>query len=554
MNCAPTIDSTVAAADPITLEVVRNAIYSITEEMRVIVMRSARSPLLKEAGDLSCVLTDAEGRMIAQGSSDNPMHLGVMGFTVKELLKRIPAEALREGDVFFTNSPAIGGNHLPDVKAIQPVFFEGRLVAFAVSLSHWPDVGGALPGSYVPWATELHQEGLHLTPLRLFDADGPIQETLECVLANLRGRVERRGDIFAQRASTGVAVQRLLELFGRYGAEVVPACFERFIAESELRMRAALRALPDGTYQGEDFLDDDGLGHGPIAIRVAMTIDGERARFDFSGTDPQVPGPVNTTYFITCSGVYYACKALLAPDLPANDGCYRAFEVVVPPGTILNPAPDAPVVGGNHETSQRVADAVFKAFAQVLPERVVAGGITTSGLALFTGRWPDGRAWTLYETHGGGEGASARRDGSNAVRVHMSNVMNTPTEVIEAEYPLHVERHELREDSGGPGRRRGGLGLRRAYRLLGEHARLTTMMERFDVPPWGLFGGADGRGGRVRLERAGQDRAVRGKESLELVRDDLVVVEAAGGGGYGDPAAREPELVEGDRREAYIGA
>jgi N-methylhydantoinase B len=542
-----------SGVDPITLEVVRNAVMSITEEMRVIVMRSARSPLLKEAGDLSCILTDRQGRMIAQGSSDNPMHLGVMGFTVKELLKRFPADTLREGDVFFTNATAIGGNHLPDVKAIQPVFHGGELVAFAVNLSHWPDVGGALPGSYVPWATEIYQEGLQITPVRLFDADGPIEATLELVLANLRGRVERAGDIFAQRASTNVAVQRLRELFDRYTTPVVLACFERFMDESDLQIRAALRALPDGTFVGEDWLDDDGLGHGPLRIRVAVTIDGDRARFDFTGTDPQTPGPVNTTAFITCSGVYYVCKALFGPDVPANDGCYRALEVMVPPGTLLNPGPEAPVVGGNHETSQRVADALFKAFASVVPERVVAGGITSSGLALFTGRWPDGRAWVLYETHGGGEGASARRDGSNAVRVHMSNVMNTPTEVIEAEYPLEVERHELREGSGGAGRYRGGLGLRRIYRLVRD-ARLTTMIERCRVPPWGVFGGQPGAPSRVTLVWGADQRSLAGKESLQLLAGDRVVVETAGGGGYGEPAERPAGLVARDHHEQYVSA
>lgn len=539
------------AVDPVTLEVVRHGIFSIAEEMRVIVMRSARSPLLKEAGDLSCVLTDAAGRLIAQGSSDNPMHLGTMGFTVKELLRRVPAETIREGDVFFTNAPAVGGNHLPDVKAIQPVFHAGRIVAFAISLCHWPDVGGALPGSYVTWATEIYQEGLQISPIRLFTADGAVAETLDFVLANVRAPVERRGDIFAQAASTNVAARRLAEVFERYGTATVLACFERFMDESDALMRAAMGAVPDGVYRGEDYLDDDGLERRPIKIAVEISVRGETARFDFSESAPQVAGPLNTTYFITCSGVYYACKALLGPDIPANEGCYRALEVVAPPGSVLNAGPEAPVVGGNHETSQRVADAVFKAFARAIPERVVAGGITSAGLAILTGRWPDGRAWVLYETHGGGEGGGPRRDGTGAVRVHLSNVMNTPTEVIEAEYPLMVERHELREGSGGAGRQRGGLGLRRAYRVLGEHARLATMIERCDFAPWGLFGGQPGATSRVSLVRDEERRNLRGKENLELRRGDLVLVETAGGGGYGDPAERPAALVEQDRAEQY---
>lgn len=537
--------------DPVTLEVVRNAIFSIAEEMRVIVMRSARSPLLKEAGDLSCVLTDARGRLIAQGNLDNPIHLGVMCFTVKEFLLRFPPETLRDGDVFYTNAPAVGGNHLPDVKAIKPIFFEGRLVAFAVNLSHWPDVGGALPGSYVPWATDLTQEGLHITPIRLFDVNGPIQETIELVLANVRGRAEREGDIYAQLASAGVAARRLLEVFEQFGAPTVVACFERMMDESDLLMRTALREVPDGIYVGEDWMDDDGIVDRPIKIRVRVTVLGDQARFDFAETDPQARGPINTTYFITCSSVYYACKALLGPEIPANDGCYRPLTVDAPAGTLLNPAPHAPVVGGNHETSQRVADAIFRALAQAVPQRVQAGGITTSGLAVVTGHWPDGTPFTLYEVHGGGEGGSATRDGLSAMRVHMANTMNTPAEVIEHEYPLSVERQELRSGSGGAGHHRGGLGIRRVYRVLNDEARLTTMIERCVVPPWGLLGGEAGQPSRVTLERDGATRGLRGKESVELRRDDLVTVETAGGGGYGPPAERRTELAERDGREGY---
>ncbi len=539
------------AIDAVTLEVVRNAIFSVAEEMRVIVMRSARSPLLKEAGDLSCVLTDARGRLIAQGNLDNPIHLGVMCFTVKEFLKRFPPETLRDGDVFYTNAPTVGGNHLPDVKAIKPIFWEGELVAFSVNLSHWPDVGGALPGSYVPWATDLTQEGLHITPVRLFDADGPVRETLDLILANVRGRVEREGDIHAQRAAAEVAARRLHEIFAQFGTPTVLSCFERMMNESGQLMRAALTEVPDGVYVGEDWMDDDGIVDQPIRIRVRVTIAGDTATFDFDATDPQARGPINTTYFIACSSVYYVCKALLGPDIPANDGLYRALTVNVPEGTLLNPAPHAPIVGGNHETSQRVADALFVAFAQAIPERVQAGGITTSGLAVVTGRWPNGTPFTLYEVHGGGEGGSLHRDGLSALRVHMANTMNTPVEVIEHEYPLFVEESALRDGSAGAGRQRGGLGIRRLYRIANAEARLTTMIERCIVPPYGLLGGAPGEPSRVSLDRDGEQRTIKGKESVVLQHGDLVTVETAGGGGYGPPVERSAELAQRDLREGY---
>jgi len=540
------------APDPVTLEVVRNGLYAIAEEMSVIVTRSARSPLLKEAGDLSSALTDARGWLIAQGR-DIPMHMGVMGFTVKELLKRVPAERMRDGDVWYLNLPEVGGNHLPDVKAVRPVFFGGHLIAFAVNLAHWADIGGAVPGSYVTWATECYQEGLRIAPIRLFSASGPERDAIDLILSNLRGRDERLGDLFAQYAADDVAARRLVELFERYGPETVTACFERFHAESEAQMRAALRALPDGVWEGLDWLDDDGIEDRPVRIRVRIDKRGDEATFDFTGTDAQTRGPVNTTYFITCSSVYYAMKALAAPEVPPNEGCYRPLRVIAPRGTVLNCDPDRPVVGGNHETSQRVVDAIFKALAPVLPERVAAGGPTTAGVLIFGARQPDGRWAVLYEVHGGGEGATASKDGVSAVRVHMSNVMNTPIEVIEGEYPVLVEEQALRPGSGGDGTRRGGLGFRRAYRVLGDEVTLTTMLERRIIPPYGLAGGKDGAPYRITLNPGTPAlREVKGKETMRLAPGDLLLIETCGGGGYGPAAGRPAALVARDRLEGYV--
>jgi N-methylhydantoinase B len=536
------------AVSPIVFEVVRHAVLAIAEEMSVIVMRSARSPLLKEAGDLSSALTDAHGRLVAQGK-DIPIHLGVMAFTVKEFLNRVPRRALREGDVYYLNLPEVGGNHLPDVKAIRPVFAGGRLAAFAVSLAHWADIGGAVPGSYVPWAEDACQEGLRIAPVKLFDRRGPTR-AFDLVMTNVRGREEREGDCRAQYAAGEVAARRLGELFHRYGAPTVLACFAQMRAEAETGMRAAIRTIPAGTYVGEDWVDDDGHDDRPVRVRVTVRIEGGRAAFDFAGTGAAARGPVNTTPFVACSAVYYSLKSLVAPEVPGNDGCYAPIRVSVPPGTILNPPPDAPVVGGNHETSQRVVDACYKALATAIPERVTAGGPTTSGLLLF-GTRREGRWHILYEVHGGGEGAGAGRDGGHAVRVHMSNVMNTPAEVVETEYPIEVLHHALRPGSGGAGAHRGGVGLTRAYRVLAETT-LTTMLERRVVPPWGIFGGADGAPFRVTLARGSERRDVKGKETVRLVPGDVVLIETSGGGGYGDPAARSEAAAEADRREGYV--
>jgi N-methylhydantoinase B len=520
--------------DPITLEVIRNALTATAEEMSLVVMRSARSPLLREAGDLSSALTDADGFLIAQGR-DVPMHMGVMSFTVREFLKRVPKSRLAKGDVWFLNLPEIGGNHLPDVKAIRPVFVDGILRGFAVSLAHWADTGGGVPGSYVTSARDAWAEGLRISPLRVFTTDGVDDEKLDIILANVRGAEERKGDILAQFAATRMADERMNDVFSRHGTDVTVAAIAAIHNRAEEQMRNALRKIPDGTYEGEDWLDDDAAGGEPLGIRATVTIDGEHARFDFTKSDDAALGPINTTPFITAASVYYVMKTLFGPDIQPCGGCYRPFEVITRPGSVLEPGFDRPVVGGNHETSQRVADAVFKAFAQICPEKISAGGPTTSGLLLFGGRRADGVWTTLYETHGGGEGGRINRHGSNAIRVHMSNVMNTPAEVIEAEYPLRVNCQKLRQGSGGDGTHKGGEGQHREYQVLCNDMSVTSMFERRVVPPYGLEGGEDGLPFTVDIIKAdGSKSKMNGKENLHLDMGDVVKVQSCGGGGYGN--------------------
>ncbi|MFV2001849.1 MAG: hydantoinase B/oxoprolinase family protein [Paracoccaceae bacterium] len=523
--------------DPVTLEVIRNALCAIAEEMSLVVMRSARSPLLREAGDLSSALTDADGFLIAQGR-DVPMHMGVMSFTVREFLKRVPAERLAAGDVWFLNLPEIGGNHLPDVKAIRPVFIDGTLRAFAVSLAHWADIGGAVPGSYVPDATDAWQEGLRISPLRVFTADGVDDEKLAIILANLRGAEERKGDILAQMAATRAADGRLQRLFEQHGTALTVATITAIHDRAEAQMRAALRDVPDGTYDGEDWLDDDAGGGGPVAVRVSVTISGDQATFDFSDTDAAARGPLNTTPFITAASVFYVVKTLFGPEIQPSGGCYRPLKVITRPGSLLDPGIERPVVGGNHETSQRIADAIFKAFEPVCPDILSAGGPTTSGLVLFGGRRDDGVWSTLYETHGGGEGARTDRDGADVIRVHMSNVMNTPAEVIEAEYPLRINCQKLRPGSGGRGRHKGGEGLHREYQILCDDMSVTTMFERRVIPPYGLQGGEDGKRFSVHVVTSkGEKSELAGKTNVRLNAGDTVIVNSCGGGGYGAPDA-----------------
>jgi N-methylhydantoinase B len=534
-----------ARPDPFTIEVIRNALTAIAEEMSIVVMRSARSPLLREAGDLSSALTDAKGGLIAQGR-DIPAHLGIMGSTVQEFLKRVPVERLCPGDVWFLNLPEVGGNHLPDVKAIRPVYAEGAVQAFAVSLAHWADVGGARPGSYVPDARDAWQEGLRIPPFRLFHAKGADREKLDVVLANVRGCQEREGDILAQMAATRSADARLQDLFRRYGADTVQSAIADIHDQSEAEMRAAIRDIPNGEYFGEDFLDHDGIDDCPIGIRVRITIMDDTARFDFTESDDAARGPLNATPFTTWASVFYAMKAIAGPDIQPNAGCGRPLEVITRPGSVLNPPHDRPVVGGNHETSQRVVDAIFRAMEVAVPERLSAGGSTTSGLLLFSGTDPRTGMWTtLYEVHAGGEGARIDRDGGPTARPHMSNVMNTPVEIIESFYPIRVERQALRRGSGGRGRHCGGEGQERHYRILAPEMGMTSMVERCVFPPYGLQGGEAGEPFRIVVERAnGESQEISGKTHVTLYRGDCVIMNSSGGGGYGKPEMRQQEGKE----------
>lgn len=538
-----------APIDPVTLEVIRNALSAAAEEMSMVVMRAARSPLLREAGDHSSAITDRDGYLIAQGR-DVPMHMGVMSFTVREFLKRVPKEALAPGDVWFLNLPEVGGNHLPDVKAIRPIYLDGEIGAFAVSLAHWADTGGALPGSYVPFATDAWQEGLRIPPFRLFSAAGPDREKLDMVLANVRGAPEREGDILAQMAATKVAEERLHEMADEHGSNVIVDAMTAIHDRAEAQMRAAIREIPEGVYEGEDWLDDDAAGGPPLRIHASVRIVGGAAEFDFTQSADAARGPINTTPFITAASVFYVMKAVFGPDIQPCAGCYRPFSVKTRQGSVLEPALDKPVVGGNHETSQRIADAIFRAFASIVPEKLTAGGPTTSGLILFGGRRADGVWTTLYETHGGGEGARIDRDGMPVIRVHMSNVMNTPAEVIEAEYPLRVDCQRLREGSGGEGRFRGGEGLHRRYTVLCDDMSVTSMFERRVIPPYGLEGGEPGKPFRVTV-RSGTDEPYElpGKANIRLTTGDQVTVESCGGGGYGAPATNTDTTSKGAERK-----
>ena len=521
-----------AELDPFVVEVIRHGLSAAAEEMSLVMTRSARSPLLREAGDLSSAIMDAEGGLVGQGR-DIPIHLGAMAYTIRELLKIYPAERFREGDAVIYNLGILGGNHLNDVKVARPIYSEGRLIAFALSLAHWPDVGGTWPGSYYAAAMDTYQDGMRIPPVLISSREGMQPDALAMILHNVRDPVSCEGDMLAQIAATSAAERRVHDLCAQHGTEAFVAAMSRLHDLSEAEMRAAIAALPDGSFEGEDWIDFGDPGSGPARIHVRITIEGDEAVIDLSESCDKVKSFCNCTPYIARSAVIYAARVLSGREMQQNEGALRPLTIVTRPGSIFEPGWNAAVAAGNHETSGRIVDAMFKAMSQVIPENVASGGGTTAGMLTFSERMPDSSWRMLYEVHAGGEGARHDRPGSPATRVHLTNTANTPAEMIEATYALRVERQMIRRGSGGAGLHRGGDGLVRAYRVLAQEMLLTTCCERVVVPPYGLHGGEDGATFAITLERDGMCEAVPGKGNLVLRQGDLVTIETCGGGGFG---------------------
>ena len=518
--------------DPFTVEVIRHGLSSAAEEMSLVVTRSARSPLLREAGDLSSAIADGLGQLAGQGR-DIPIHLGAMAYTIQELLKVVPRSSLRDGDVLIYNLGALGGNHLNDVKVVRPVFMEGQIVAFAISLAHWPDVGGTWPGSYYANSMDTYQEAIRIPPVLIATSAGINDPIMQFIKVNVRDAVACEGDLLGQIAATRTAEHRIHELCGRHGTETFKAALSRLHDLSEAEMRDAIRQLPDGVYEGEDHLDDGGPDDGPARIHARITISGDEATFDLSGSCDRVANFCNTTPFIARSAVAYAARIMSGRDMQQNAGALRPLTIITRPGSILEPGWTAAVAAGNHETSMRIVDAIFRAMQDVIPERLSAGGPSTSGVLFFAEPKHDGTWKMLYEVHGGGEGARHNRPGASAMRVHLANTSNTPAEVIEANYQLRIEQQAIRWNSGGAGKHRGGDGVIRSYRVLAPAMYLTTCVERMRIAPFGLQGGRDGETFRISLTRDSRDTPIDGKSNLVLRYGDVVTIETCGGGGYG---------------------
>ena len=535
--------------DRITLEVIGSALLTVAEEMGAALIRASYSSNIKERRDCSTAIFDARGQVIAQ-AEHIPMHLGSLLGTVEEILRRYPLRDLAPGDMFIVNDPyAGGGTHLPDINLVAPVFAGGEPFGFVANIAHHADRTGER-------IRNIWDEGLRIPPIRLLERGRLREDVMELLLANFALPDERRGDFRAQLAVNRLGERRLGELIARWGLPTVRAACDELLAYGERKIRAAIAAVPDGLYRFTDAMDDDGVSEEPIPVVVSVTVHGDTMRLDFTGSGPESRGDLNVVRGALLATVYYAVKAILDPSIPANGGFYRAIAVEAPEGTIVNARPPAPV-GWRTQTCQRIADAIFGALAAALPERVPAAGNGANAAMVFSGVDPGRGGFYVYlETIGGGAGGAARADGLDGVQVHVTNTSNLPVECLETEYPLLVDEYALVEESGGAGRRRGGMGIRRAIEVLGHEASFLGSLDRARFAPWGLGGGKPGGRGAILLNPGRPDeRALPSKVwGFRLAPGDRVSMVTPGAGGWGLPAERPVEQILADVEDGIISA
>ncbi|MDF1728414.1 MAG: hydantoinase B/oxoprolinase family protein [Sulfitobacter sp.] len=538
--------------DPVLLEIVSAALVSVAEEMSVTVWRTSRSTTVRELLDYSTAVFDAQGRNVAQAAR-MPVHLNSMEICLQHIAAHhIPLEEWREGDVIVTNDPYSGGQHLPDFIAFKPVFRDGERIAITCVLIHHVDVGGGAAGGYNAQAVEVFQEGLRLPPVRIV-REGQMQEDLfATILQNVREPETFRGDFLSQIAALDVGARAMLRLADRYGVEALTDIGAALLDHAEHEMRGALKALPDGTYRAEDFVDGDGHEEGSKRIAVALTIDGDTITLNFAGTADQAKGPINATMATTTSAVYYAVIAACGVTGTVNAGCYRPITVTAPEGSLVNASFPAPV-SMRMLPGHKIATAVLKAFAQVMPDRIPASYYGTTFNHAVNIRHADGRRQVYFDSELGGWGGHPESDGPNGLAAGFHNGQNTPVEMIEALFPLRFTRYGLVPDSGGAGRMRGGLGIVREWEFLAESGLLNASFDAFTSLPYGLEGGAPGRGGALSVTRDGHTTPRAAKTIGHSLRPgDIVRMETPGGGGHGDPAQRDSAAVQEDIADGYV--
>ncbi|NMJ43752.1 hydantoinase B/oxoprolinase family protein [Roseomonas sp. JC162] len=537
---------------PIEIEVIRNALTAAAAEMDITIWRTSRSTIVRELLDYSTAVFDAEGNNVAQ-SARIPQHLNSMGAALRTLLDRfVNAEEWGENDVVATNDPYCGAQHLNDVLVFKPVMHEGKRVAYVGALCHHIDMGGMAPGSYAATATEVFQEGIRIPPLKLIEEGRLNRAVWEMIGQNVRKPALMLGDLQSQLASLEVGAASIRRLAQRYGAEGLLEATARILDMSEAAMRAAIRAMPDGRYAFEDFLDEDGVTGEPVRLHAVLTVTGEEIEVDLTGCADQQRGPINCTPAMSNCAVYYSIIAATDGAMPANAGCYRPIRIIHRDGSVTScraPASVAHRVAVSH----RLANVMFGCLHQALPDRMPAAYYGGSYVATFQTEAEDGGREVLVEIEIGGTGANPAKDGVNAWSFGMHNNANIPVEMIESQMPLTITRYGLLPGSGGAGKHRGGLGLFREWRLDSPAGVFTANMDRFRFPPYGLAGGRPGSLGRLVRIRDGAETPIAPKsDGVRLLKGDIVRLETSGGGGFGDPAARDPAEVAHDRTLGYV--
>ncbi|HJP22832.1 MAG TPA: hydantoinase B/oxoprolinase family protein [Alphaproteobacteria bacterium] len=538
--------------DMITMQVIRYALEQIADEMGYTLVRTGRSTIITEIKDISCVVTDAQGQTVAQ-AHHTPSLLAGFEITMKELVAAYPPEDLVPGDVIITNDPYKGGQHIMDLYAIAPAFHGGELVGFVGNITHHSDLGGVAAGGVAGGIREIYLEGLRLPMVKLVKAGIEDREIFGIIANQIRLPEKTLGDIRAQISSLMVGTERLDRLFVRYGDTVVRQAWSDLLDYSERRMRKGLQALPDGVYQAEDFIDDDGVIDQPIRVHVSVEIRDDQVIVDLSQSDPQAQGNTNSTMANTHAAIYYVMIAVVDPQTPPNSGCYRPIEVVTKPGTVVHPLPPG-AVAARTNCSQKIVEAMYMALSEVVPERVTAGShgqISTCG---FGGLDPaTGEPFIFTDIQGGGNGARPFADGADGQDSHLPRFMNTPVEAVESRFPVRIERYEFIPDSGGAGRYRGSLALVRDIRLLADKVSFARYGDRHKFAPQGLFGGLPGACGAFVLNPGtATEVALKSKGLDTLAEGDLVSLRLPGAGGYGDPAERDLDAIERDLENQKI--
>lgn len=535
--------------DPITREIVQNALAAAGDEMAIALYRTAYSTIVRDCLDYSTSLCDSGGDMIAQGVTI-PLHIGSVPFAMETLLKKF-SDDIHPGDVFILNDPFDGGMHIPDIFIVKPIFWEGRRVAFAVSTAHHLDLGGRLPGSSACDNTEIFQEGLRIPWLKLYHAGEPDEAIFSLLRANVRLPRMTLGDLRAQLSACHIGERAIHDLIRRYGPEMFRACTADLIDYTERLVRAEIAGWPDGSHSFTDYLDSDGVGGPRVRLQVTLTVKGDGLTVDFSGTDPQVPGAINNTFSFTASVVAVCVRSVLREEIPSTVGIFRALEILAPEGTVVNGVlPAASSMRG--VTGFRLVDTVLGAFAGLLPDRVLAAGEGGNSLVILAGKRQTKEPYVYYELVSGTWGARPDRDANDGLCNPANVASNIPIEQAECEYPVRIERYGLVRDSGGAGQFRGGLAVEREWRLLSGEAHLAIRSDRRDHPPYGLHGGKTGAPSMTTLHHTTGPEVLPTMISTSMCGGERVHHRQAGGGGWGDPLRRHPAQVVDDVRNDKV--